>query len=46
MFDKSKSPYYFGKNVLSRGFTTRQYLLPIPTKERTICMKLTQNPGY
>ena len=44
--DMAKYPDYFVKNVLARGFTTRQYLLPIPTKERTICMKLTQNPGY
>lgn len=31
---------------VTRTFLPRQYLLPIPLKEREICMKLTQNPGY
>lgn len=44
--DMANYPTYFVKNVAARGFTTRQYLLPIPLKEREIEMKLTQNPGY
>ena len=44
--DMANYPTYFVKNVAARGFTARQYLLPIPLKEREIEMKLTQNPGY
>jgi hypothetical protein len=29
-----------------RGFTERQYLFPIPTKELLVCDRLVQNEGY
>ena len=45
MSDLENYPDYFTHNA-ERGFVTRQYLYPIPIKERTICPALTQNPGY
>lgn len=38
-------PGYFLK-IEGRNFGIKSYLFPIPSKERTVCPNLTQNPGY
>ena len=43
--DLQNYPNYYVINV-QKAFVPREYLFPIPINERTICPKLTQNPGY
>ena len=43
--DMDNYPSYYQINV-QKAFVPRQYLFPIPINERTVCPKLTQNPGY
>ena len=43
--DLQNYPDYYVINV-QKAFVPREYLFPIPINERTICPKLTQNPGY
>ena len=43
--DIENYPNYYQINV-QRAFNPRQYLFPIPQKERGSCPMLTQNPGY